>query len=100
MGKAVMSFVKKEVIQGEGLLQVYDDQEADVEWAFHRKANIIVMLWVIGYHLYNLINVKNTYGGVLLLVKFRFRPCEFFTFLKLNLFWEEWLMLGPNVIDF
>ena len=31
MGKAIMSFVKKEVIQEEGLLQVYDDQEADVE---------------------------------------------------------------------
>ena len=31
MGKVVMSFVKKEVIQGEDLLQVYDDQEADVE---------------------------------------------------------------------
>ena len=31
MGKAVMSLVKKEVIQGESLLQVYDDQEADVE---------------------------------------------------------------------
>ena len=31
MGKVVMSLVKKEVIQGEGLLQVYDDQEADVE---------------------------------------------------------------------
>ena len=44
MGKAIMSFVKKEVIQEEGLLQVYDDQKADVEWAFHRKANIIVML--------------------------------------------------------
>ena len=31
MGKAVKSFVKKEVKQEEGLLQVYDDQKADVE---------------------------------------------------------------------
>ena len=29
---------------------------------------IIVMFCVIRYHLYNLKNVKNTYGGVLLLV--------------------------------
>ena len=30
---------------------------------------IIVMLCAIWYHLYNLKNVKNTQGGVLLLVK-------------------------------
>ena len=28
------------------------------------------MRWAIWYHLYNLENVKNTHGGVLLLVKF------------------------------
>ena len=28
-----------------------------------------VMLYAIWYHLYNLKNVKNTHGGVLLLVK-------------------------------
>ena len=30
---------------------------------------ILNMHWAIWYHLYNLKNVKNTYGGVLLLVK-------------------------------
>ena len=36
------------------------------------------MRCAIWYHLYNLKNVKNTHGGVLILP-----PCVFFTFLKL-----------------
>ena len=52
-----------------------------------------VMFCAIWYHLYNLENVKNTDGGVLLLVKFRLLACNvtksntlpwvFFTFFKL-----------------
>ena len=45
-----------------------------------------VMLCAIWYHSYNLKNVKNTHGGVLLLVKFtkvNTPPWVFFTFLKL-----------------
>ena len=51
------------------------------------------MLCAIWYHLYNLKNVKNTHGGVLLLEKLQaeaynftksdFPPWLFFTFLKL-----------------
>ena len=35
---------------------------------------IYVMFWKIWYHLYNLQNVKNTHGGVLLLVKLQAKP--------------------------
>ena len=41
-------------------------------WTFVKydhNASIYVMLWAIWYHLYNLKNVKNTHGGVLLLVE-------------------------------
>ena len=50
------------------------------------------MICVIWYHLYNLKNVKNTHGGVLLLVKLpavcnftknNTPPSVFFTFFKL-----------------
>ena len=35
------------------------------------------MLCAIWYHLYNLKNVKNTHGGVLLLVKLQALACKF-----------------------
>ena len=35
------------------------------------------MFCAIWYHLYNLKNVKNTYGGVLLLVKLQAKACIF-----------------------
>ena len=35
------------------------------------------MLYVIWYHLYNLKNVENTHGGVLLLVKVQAKACIF-----------------------
>ena len=48
------------------------------------------MLCAIWYHLYNLKNVKNIHGGMLLLVELQAYftksnnpPCVFFTFLKL-----------------
>ena len=51
------------------------------------------MRCAIWYHLYNLINVKNTHGGLLILVKLQAKACSvtkintlpwvFFTFLKL-----------------
>ena len=51
-------------------------------------AGLNVMLCAIWYHLYNLKNVKNTQGGVLLLVACNFSksntpPWVFFTFFKL-----------------
>ena len=39
--------------------------------------SIYVMPCEIWYHLYNLINVKNTYGEVLLLVKLQAATCNF-----------------------
>ena len=52
-----------------------------------------VMRCAICYHLYNFKNVKNTHGGVLILVKLQAEaynftkintpPCMFFTFFKL-----------------
>ena len=57
-------------------------------------ANSDMMFCAIWYYLYNFKNVKNTYGGVLLLVKFRLLPWNFtksntppwvfFTLLKLH----------------
>ena len=42
------------------------------------------MRWAIWYHLYNLKNVKNTHGGVLLLVKLQAKSSTFvFTYLPL-----------------
>ena len=35
------------------------------------------MLCAISYHLHNLENVKNTHGGVLLLVKLQAEACNF-----------------------
>ena len=52
-----------------------------------------VVLWVIWYHMYKLKYVKNTHGGVILLVKFSFSlqlywkyhsSMDVFTFLKLQ----------------
>ena len=37
----------------------------------------IVMRCAIRYHLHNLKNVKNTHGGVLLLVKLMAKACNF-----------------------
>ena len=47
------------------------------------KQYTIVMRCAIWYHLYNLKNVKNTYGGVLILVKLHAKPA---TLLKLTFF--------------
>ena len=52
----------------------------DVGWnpyvfSFYRLS--YVMLCAIWYHLYNLKNVKNTHGGVLLLVKLQAKACNF-----------------------
>ena len=40
------------------------------------------MRCAIWYHLYNLKNVRNTYGGVLILVKLQESAWVFFTFFK------------------
>ena len=60
------------------------------------------MRCTIWYHLYNLENVKNTHGGVLILVKLNVEACNFtkintppwvfFTFLKLH----EWYQIAQN----
>ena len=42
--------------------------------SFHNK---IVMRCAIWYHLYNLINVKNTHGGMLILVRLQASACNF-----------------------
>ena len=57
------------------------------------------------YHLYNLKNVKNTHGGVLLLIKFQALACKFtksntprwvfFTFFKLY----EWYQIPQRITD-
>ena len=59
-----------------------------------REALKYEKLCVIWYYLYNLKNVKNTHGGVLLLVKLQTKTCNFtksstapwvfLTFFKLN----------------
>ena len=64
---------------------------------------IFVMLCAIWHHLYNLKNVKNTHGGVILLVKLQAEaynftksntfPYVFFTFLKLN----EWYQIAQSM---
>ena len=43
----------------------------------YQKMSINVMHCAILYHLYNLKNVKNTHGGVLLLVKLQAEACNF-----------------------
>ena len=59
---------------------------------FQRCSYVAQMLCAIWYHLYNLKNVKNAYGGVLALVKLQVSaqnspksniPSAFFTFFKL-----------------
>ena len=52
----------------------------DFIYFFENK--IIVMFCAIWYYLYNLKNVKNTHGGVLLLVKLQAKPA---TLLKVTL---------------
>ena len=51
--------------------------------------NIIVICCASWYHLYNLKNVKNTHGGVLLFTP----PLAFFTFLKLY----KWYQIVQNI---
>ena len=49
-------------------------------WTFVKyvyNASIYVMLWAMWYHLYNFKNVKNTHGGVLLLVELQALACNF-----------------------
>ena len=63
------------------------------------------ILSAIMYHLYNFKNVKNTHGGVLLLIKFQALACKFtksntprwvfFTFFKLY----EWYQIPQRITD-
>ena len=62
--------------------------------------NTYVILCAIWYHLYNLKNAKNTYGGMLLLVKLQstvtksnILPWVFFTFFEFC----EWYQIAQNV---
>ena len=90
-----------------------------------RSGNILIeiipMLCAVWCHLYNLKNVKNTHGAVLLFVKFQASVCNFaksntapwvfFTFLKLykwyqipqsitNAFWNNlWITLSWHVME-
>ena len=55
------------------------------------------MFCAIWYHLYNFKNVKNTHGGVLLLVKSsksKTPPWVFFTFFKLC----KWYLIAQRII--
>ena len=66
---------------------------------------MVVMLYAIWYHLYNLKNVKNTHGGVLLLVKLQAKARNFtksstplwvfFTFFKLC----KWYQIGQSITN-
>ena len=47
---------------------------------------LVVVLCAIWYHLHNLKNVKNTYGGVLLLVKLQATLKEHFTMGAFHIF--------------
>ena len=65
----------------------------------------VTPLCAIWYHLYNLERVKNTHGGVLLLVKLQASACNFtksntppwvfFTFLKLY----KWCQIAQSIYD-
>ena len=48
-----------------------------IQMSHIRTRNLIVMRCAIWYHLYNLKTVKNTHGGVLLLVKLQALACNF-----------------------
>ena len=71
----------------------------DWKEAFEEKeAFVFVVRCAIWYHLYNLKNVKNTHGGVFLLVKLQASVCNFtkintpswvfFTFFKLHKYYQ------------
>ena len=76
-------------------------------WVFFKilsfLRNIYMMLCAIWYHLYNLKNLKNTHGGVLLLLKLQTKACNltksnkppwvFFTFFKL----KKWYQIAQNI---
>ena len=47
---------------------------------FVRNRKLIEVCWAIWYHLCSLKNVKNTHGGVLILVKINTPPGVFFTY--------------------
>ena len=51
------------------------------------------MRCAIWYYLYNLKNVKNTHGGVLLLANSKTPPWLFFTFFKLH----KWHQIVQNI---
>ena len=53
---------------------------------------LYVVRCAIWYHLYYLKNVKNTHGGLLLLVKLEAKAWVFSTFLKLH----KWYQIAQN----
>ena len=62
-----------------------------------------VMCWAIWYYLYNLKNVKNTHGGVLILENFTkidTPPWVFFTFFKLYKYYQiaQRISFFPKII--
>ena len=85
------------------LLTANNTREAQHGGIFKCLSNSNVMLCAIWYHLYNLKNVKSTYGGVLLLVKLQASACNFtksntprwvfFTFFKLY----KWYQIVQNI---
>ena len=48
-----------------------------LDFTYCQMRGYTVMRCAIWYHLYNLKNVKNTHGGVLLLVKSQAKACNF-----------------------
>ena len=68
-----------------------------VFWIYSIISQLYVVLCTIQYHVYNLKNVKNTHGGVLLSVKFsNTPPWVFFTFFKLY----QWYQIAQSTTYF
>ena len=88
-------------------VQSYTSQKHQICYKKNRYrlviSSITEPLCAIWYHLYNLINVKNTNGGVLLLVKLQVSSCNFtksntlplmfFTFFKL----QKWYQIAQHM---
>ena len=52
-------------------------EATELDFTYCQMREYIVMRCAIWYHLYNLKHVKNTHGGVLLLVKSQAKACNF-----------------------
>ena len=60
---------------------------------YHKRTNVMLCAIWFCYHLYNLKNVQNTHGEVLLFNKSNTPPWVFFTFLNLY----KWYQIAQSV---